>query len=79
MEWKPIETAPKDGTHVIAYRPTKYGEHIESMYFDDDGWFFSFDGEYGEEQPTHWIPRPAAPKEGSSDDRRHLQAPESQP
>ena len=66
MSWQPIETAPKDGTTVIAYRPTT-PPHIEGMYWvgENDSWHWSYDGDSpreGGQQPTHWMPLPEAPK-----------------
>jgi len=65
--WQPIETAPKDGTHIIAFRPSDPA-HIEGMYWADyeDGsgsWHWSYDGDSPVEgaQPTHWMPEPPAP------------------
>lgn len=70
--WRPIETAPKDGTSVIAFRPGT-PPHIEAMewvsYVKCDGvgagaWHWSFDGDSPTANPpTHWIPIPSAPKD----------------
>jgi len=62
--WQPIETAPKDGTEIIALvsgRPyfvswTTHGtQHAEPWWRDREA--------YGLTEPTHWIPLPvlAAP------------------
>ena len=67
MEWQPISTAPKDGTHIIAFRTSK-PDHIESMYwaeYDEGGgaWHWSYDGDSPtQNQPTHWMPLPEPPK-----------------
>lgn len=77
MEWEPIETAPKDGTHILLFMED---EVIE-------GWFdlkLSVDGKpYAEPEwavvsmpshgcgccaerncdPTHWMPLPPLPEE----------------
>lgn len=66
-DWQPIETAPKDGTAILAwekdwecpavvsleeYDGTEYWEYRESLINDA----------MGEAFPTHWIPLPDAPK-----------------
>ena len=69
MKWQPIETAPKDGTTIIAFRPTS-PPHIEGMCWvaDDDGtgdWYWSYDGDgpgVHMVKPTHWMPLPEAPE-----------------
>lgn len=64
-EWRPIETAKRDGTHVLLYTTSFNGEWltIEGWYFSspkeiDDGWETEF-GFHGE--PTHWMPLPSPP------------------
>lgn len=69
-EWQPIETAPKDGSRVLAYQPdgrwqskrTCRGETIELVYWHQPGnpdsagfWMPSI-------RPTHWMPLPEPPK-----------------
>ena len=67
-EWQPIETAPKDGTPIIAYRPTK-PPHVEGMYWAGPGgeggaWYWHYDGDGPTSTPpTHWMPLPTPPKE----------------
>lgn len=71
-EWRPIETAPKDGTSVLLYvvqKPCAYTEatgrpegwsHINAGFYNIDlrEWSHEHSGE-----PTHWRPLPAPPKE----------------
>jgi hypothetical protein len=56
-EWRPIETAPKDGTSVFTM-PHQRVTH----YVDGVGWIFwhTSSEEYRalEPQPTHWQPLP---------------------
>lgn len=68
--WQPIETAPKDGTHVLVWAANllhglspmavaEYSEHeIE--------WWHVHDGKFGPypmrgASPTHWMPLPEPP------------------
>lgn len=53
--WQPIETAPRDGTWVLAWCGTSC-EQI--TWTDEDRWGT---GE-GWVRPTHWQPLPAAPE-----------------
>ncbi len=59
-EWQPIETAPKDGTHILGWCK-RYGA-IEVWWFQDmhyyAGWMDSGDSE---PEPSHWMPLPTLP------------------
>ncbi len=57
--WRPIESAPKDGTLVLTFAPlrTSFTRNIDINWFSDGAWRRS---NY-KCQPTHWIPLPAAP------------------
>jgi len=61
MDWKPIETAPKDGRRVLLYWPHWAHYPIVGLY-----------GVYGwasevalakEPGPTHWMPLPKPPRD----------------
>ncbi len=54
-EWQPIESGPRDGQRVLLRSPiyTFTGKHAAGSWIDDAGQF---------RDPTHWMPRPAAPK-----------------
>lgn len=57
--WRPIETAPKDGTRVMLWAAEWEGANSGCMF--GTGW-----GQYDhiwKHQPTHWQPLPAAPDE----------------
>lgn len=49
-QWQPIETAPKDGTHFLAYHPTFVHSIWVTFWRDSAPSGF-----------THWMPLPAAP------------------
>lgn len=75
-EWKPIESAPKDGTKILALCQPTYYETGKSMPFsyinvvwwrkrvedDHNKWRHSLNDSVA--QPTHWMPLPDAPTEG---------------
>lgn len=61
--WRPIESAPKDGTDILVYRPTHDGCYIPIVGTDcflNGRWWRS----NNETQPTLWMPLPPAPIEG---------------
>ena len=63
MEWQPIETAPKDGTPVLAYG---YSPHYPDEYFTRIQWWADGIGYWAAHSvsiiPTHWMPLPDPPK-----------------
>jgi hypothetical protein len=67
--WKPIETAPKDGSTLLLYCPDGDlpADRVVGGWWDDFGpyrkemggdgvWSFDLPGE-----PTHWMPLPEPP------------------
>ena len=68
-EWQPIDTAPKDGTDILAYlewtdksgeiRVIRWDEEMEVWWGD-----YAYDPDDEFEYPTHWMPLPAPPKKG---------------
>jgi len=74
-EWQPIYTAPRDGTNILVYEHTKDWTGCEAKIFavaywnlaGSGGWDIAFCGGYEFDQelnePTHWMPLPAPPKE----------------
>ena len=59
--WKPIETAKKDGTAVLATWPDYAGVmQVGICWNNGTGWY-----PYNR-QATHWMPLPAAPAQGES-------------
>ena len=64
-KWQPIETAPRDGTVILAtWEDTwKNGRpHIEPCDFSEGYWYYSYDGEGPTSAPTHWAPLPELPE-----------------
>lgn len=72
-EWQPIETAPRDGTEILGFRPDQ-GVFIfrwaETSDFDstdpgeewsEDWWHDLWGWMEGDLQPTHWMPLPPPP------------------
>lgn len=56
--WQPIETAPKDGTHILVKAPRQIPT---SVHWFDGAWQLSMNqmGEFSEYvwgPPTHWMP-----------------------
>ena len=75
-DWKPIETAPKDGTIIIAYSP--HDGRVRTMQFDSHEYrkrpqpHWRATNNFGimwdmERQPTHWMPLPEPPKTEGTD------------
>lgn len=58
--WQPIETAPRDGTHILCWLPGYSA--CEILYASAEGWCMA-NGYYlkGTADPTHWQPLPAPP------------------
>ena len=81
QEWRPIETAPKDGTRVLVAGDDDGGRVaggvVEARWFRQpqhrmEGWlaFFNEDPAFDPGcfiSPTHWMPLPAPPVQPSSD------------
>ena len=60
MEWKPIETAPKDGTPILGVADRE----ITTIFWCEDYWSLCVSGAFaedGEWTPTHWMPLPVPP------------------
>jgi hypothetical protein len=72
-EWRPIETAPKDGSHVLLHCDFgETGRQITVARWCDDPspagpygkfcWREMQDSSIAEQIPTHWMPLPEPPK-----------------
>lgn len=77
MKWRPIETAPIDGTFILVYPPLYTKKTCSIARYDDDKYckkprpFWRRDDDFGrvtcsrEKPPTHWMPLPEPPKEAA--------------
>lgn len=65
MDWRPIETAPKDGEPVIVGCVDTGFVTMARLVQDDDRWYELNNDPtdyWGSEiYPTHWMPKPPAP------------------
>ncbi len=76
--WKPIETAPKDGTPILGYADgemTTVQWIVPEMYPDNGYWGLVICGSHpedGEWNPTHWDDLPDSPEseQGRADGRK---------
>jgi hypothetical protein len=74
MEWQPIETAPKDGTHILVYfgpgcgiyqcfwSEEPFGKGIGSWCVTDNKYEDRPLRGYSEGADSHWMPLPEPPK-----------------
>ena len=61
IEWQHIDTAPKDGSHILCYD----GKYIRAVYWNDgnQNWDHLSDAyESVRYFATHWMPLPKPPK-----------------
>lgn len=62
--WQSIETAPRDGTEIIAYFGMTNPKYAESVRWSHGQWAWAQDGDYPLDGPTHWMPLPPPPEVG---------------
>lgn len=65
--WQPIDTAPKDGTEILALcrAPARDGDYYEAVrYLTDAPCWVTREGWM--RHPTHWMPLPAGPGQGAT-------------
>ena len=62
-EWRPIETAPRDGTEVLGAWEFAWtgGWCLEPVIYREGAWIVSWDHDAAE--PTHWMPLPKPPED----------------
>ena len=65
MSWKPIDTAPRDGTEiVVVYRRPRNGALIAAVsLFDDEEWVWAEESDQDEmltagDVPFAWVEKP---------------------
>jgi len=77
-EWRPIETAPKDGTPIIVYMPWEggmvrtahYSRRLTEDRYAQNVWCVHWSGSYKSRvAPTHWMPLPPPPPKENPNDR----------
>jgi Protein of unknown function (DUF551) len=67
-EWQPIETAPKDGTRILAYGRCGFDDisGIATVAWIYEKWVCdpneATEYDYEECQVTHWMPLPEFPR-----------------
>lgn len=64
-EWLPIETAPRNGTMILVYRPDSKRGDAYIPRVGTDIWKVSRECWWHSNhwsQPTHWMPLPEPPK-----------------
>ena len=60
-EWQPIETAPRDGTEILAAQLVRETEWIRQVcVFFAGEWMVSWD--HRSMDPSHWMPLPEPPE-----------------
>jgi len=70
VEWRPIETAPRDGTLILCFYPDRCGQDRLSLRYwavgdwpssgRTEGWSDQY-RQIRKTEPTHWLPLPPAP------------------
>ncbi len=64
-EWQPIETAPMDGSYVLAFDSWAEGQLDPTcvvVWWNDDGWDVPYGPQPDSDAFTHWMPLPPAPR-----------------
>ena len=58
MKWRSIESAPKDGTHILIYAPLHKGKpiYVVAYHAHKNKWIEANHLKYCIRNPTHWMP-----------------------
>lgn len=66
MQWRPIETAPKDGKTILGFFPTKAGYYADqrfmTIHWTGFEWENTTSGTKPSYNPTHYMELPQPPK-----------------
>lgn len=63
-DWQPIETAPRDGTIILAYDPACHPD-VYTVRFEHEHWAIADAEAFSTlTNPTHWMPLPSPPEIG---------------
>jgi hypothetical protein len=57
--WRPMETAPKDGTEILV----SDNDLISTAFWGGGAWQWSWDRELDYLVPLYWMPLPPLPKD----------------
>lgn len=72
MNWRPIESAPKDGSNVLIIAASAYSPEARVGWWNDGWCFYSRPDRFwaagvtGMVEATHWMPLPPPPESGAS-------------
>ena len=72
-KWMTIDSAPKDGTRILAFSPghkRAINENARGPHMRTDRWvkrYNNFAHQLPEAPYTHWMPLPTGPKDASHD------------
>lgn len=75
VAWRPIETAPKDGSWFIGFRPSRYAQDAVDSWswkafgIEENVFVDARDSVWEDFQPTHWMPLPPPPGSGIQPDQ----------
>lgn len=68
MEWRPIETAPKDGKDILLWSPRinpKWDDVVFVAGWFNGSWVAVSGATWAEDEVTHWMPLPKPPLSAS--------------
>lgn len=69
--WKPIESAPRNGTVFVAFAPHDQGGFQFSACYNTDGFLLCMmSGDNFTLEVTHWTPQPESPENDLAQTRR---------